>query len=725
MTKFIPLSTDTFWAELKLDKGDWKKESPAVLARMMEQLFVIRRFEEKLLALKNENILHGPAHASIGQEGGAVGCMSVLSGQDKINGTHRMHHQFLAKVLNYVTPDDYDPRRNQPTAEMKEMVATTLAEILGLQPGFCGGRGGSMHLRCVEAGAIGSNAIVGGNPPHAVGYALADKRNKTGAISVTFFGDGALQMGTSYESMNLAALYDLPVVFFLENNFYAVSTHVREQTRETRLSSRGLSLAIPAIEVDGMNPLAVRKAMQWAVERIQNDRGPVYIEAKTYRYLHQSGPLAGSAFGYRDKDEERDWQALDPVVQFPRKLVDLKIVTPQQVEEIDARAREGIDTAVAALIETEPGTNRRRIVPALWPSVATVEHGIRGDLSEMKGARYREFADFSANDLGEVKFIDCVARTMLQNMERNERIVVIGEDVHRLRGGTAGATKNIDQKFPDRLIGTPICENGFVGMALGAAMNGLRPVVEIMYPDFCLVAADQLFNQAAKVRHMFGGGFPLPLAVRSRVSAGAGYGSQHSMDASGLFALYPGWRIVAPSTPFDYIGLMNSALRCDDPVLIVEHSDLYQTTGLVPVRDLDYCIPFGSAKIVRSGNACTVLTYLSMVPVCVKAADESGIDAEVIDLRTLDPLGLDWPLIEDSIRRTNRVAIVEQTARGTGHGARIAQEIQDRCFDWLDHPVTRVTGTNAAPVVSKALERAALAGYEEVVAGLHALVVPA
>lgn len=721
MPHLEPIKSDTLWCRFSVREEDWREEDPVVLARMLEQLQLIRHFEEVVLQLKGESLLHGPAHASIGQEGGAVGCMSALTTGDKINGTHRMHHQFLAKLLNFATPAGYDPRRGAPDGHMREMVQRTLAEIMGLTPGFCGGRGGSMHLRYAEAGALGSNAIIGGNPPHAVGYAFADKRLRTGNVSVTFFGDGALMMGTSIESMNLAALYDLPVIFFLENNFYAVSTHVREQTRETRLTSRGPALGVPSIEVDGMDPLAVRKATQWAVDLIRRDRGPVFIEAVTYRHFHQQGPLPGSAFGYRDKAEERDWRERDPVEVYPRKLIELGIVSRDQVADLSARARLIVEEAAQSLTETEPGSNRRRIVPALWPDKGTVEHGVRGDLSEIKGARTREREDAAPGELKEMKFADVIAEATLRNMARDERVFVLGEDVHRLRGGTAGATKGIAERFPDRLVGTPICENGFVGMALGAAMNGLRPIVEIMYPDFCLVAADQLFNQVAKVRHMFGGGFPLPLVLRSRVSAGAGYGSQHSMDASGLFALYPGWRIVAPSNPFDYIGLMNSAIRCDDPVMVVEHNDMYQTTGLVPADDWDYCIPFGKAKIVRPGTACTVLSYLSMVKTCVDAAAETGIDAEVIDLRTLDPLGLDWETIEDSVRRTNRMVIVEQTARGTSHGARIAQEAQERLFDWLDAPITRVTGTQSSPVVSKVLEEAALAGLAEVKAGLQHL----
>ena len=709
-----PFLSDTIWARFEPTDADWETDNPAALVRMLEQLHVIRIFEEKVLQLKGEQILHGPAHSSIGQEGGAVGCMSALGARDKINGTHRMHHQFLAKVLNWAMPTDYDPRHSEPTADMRQVVTKTLAEILGLKIGFCGGRGGSMHLRFAEAGCLGSNAIVGGNPPHAVGYAFADKRLGRDSVSVTFFGDGALQMGTSLEAMNLAALYDCPVIFFLENNLYAVSTHVREQTREQRLTSRGPCFGVPAIEVDGMNPFAVRKATQWAIDYIRQNNGPVLIEAACYRHFHQQGPAPGSAFGYRDKREEQDWLKRDPLTTFPEKLVALGLLSRDQVEDMANRARNLVDAAVRTVTEQEPGTNRRRIPPALWPDPAEVEEGIRGNLSEVAAEPMREAADFTPSALQEMKFVDVISGVMLRNMMRDEGIFVLGEDVHRLRGGTAGATRGIAEKFADRLVATPICENGFIGLALGAAMNGLRPVVEVMYPDFCLVAGDQLFNQISKVRHMFGGGFSLPLVVRSRVSAGAGYGSQHSMDASGLFAMYPGWRIISPSNPFDYIGLMNTALRCNDPVLVVEHNDLYQTVGQVPVDDWDYCIPFGRARIARPGTACTVLTYLSMVNVCTNVADESSIDAEVIDLRTLDPLGLDWQTIEQSVRKTNRLLIVEQTARGTSHGARIAQEANERLFDWLDAPVMRVTGTQSAPVVSKPLELAALAGPEEV-----------
>ena len=328
MPALKPFMNETIWARFEPTEADWESEDPVVLARMLEQLQIIRVFEEKVLELKGEQILHGPAHSSIGQEGAAVGCISVLGAGDKINGTHRMHHQFLAKVLNWATPAGYDPRQAEPGMDMRSVIERTLAEIMGLKTGFCGGRGGSMHLRFAEAGCLGSNAIVGGNPPHAVGYAFADKYRGRDNVSVTFFGDGATQMGTTVESINLAALYDCPTIFFIENNYYAVSTHVREQTRETRLTSRGACFGVPALEVDGMDPFAVRKAMQWAVDYIRTNRGPVLIEAVCYRHFHQQGPIPGSAFGYRDKTEEQDWlerdpletirSSLSPAASFPR-----------------------------------------------------------------------------------------------------------------------------------------------------------------------------------------------------------------------------------------------------------------------------------------------------------------------------------------------------------------------------------------------------------------------
>jgi 2-oxoisovalerate dehydrogenase E1 component len=309
---------------------------------------------------------------------------------------------------------------------------------------------------------------------------------------------------------------------------------------------------------------------------------------------------------------------------------------------------------------------------------------------------------------------------MARRMETDERIVVMGEDVDGLKGGTNGATKKPLELFPDRVLGTPISENAFAGLGGGMALDGrFRPVVEFMYADFMWVAADQLFNQVAKARHMFGGDSSVPFVLRSKLAAGTGYGSQHSMDPAGILTTAPGLRVVAPSTPFDYVGLMNTALTCDDPVVVLEHVDLYTSTGPGPVDDLDYLLPVGKAAVRRTGEDLTVISYLTMVNHCLEALDQVDVSADLIDLRWLDRASLDWETIEASVRKTNQVLIVEQGAVGTSYGGWLADEIQRRLFDWLDAPVERVTGAEASPSISKVLERAAIARTDEVVDALR------
>jgi len=716
MPTLTDLTPRSPWVSLATTDEDWQAADPGLLGSMLTQLHLIRAFEEQVLQLAGEGLVHGPAHSSNGQEGGAVGSIIGLRGDDQVNGSHRGHHQFLAKALTYLGPDGYDPTAGiaQPT---QELLQTTLAEIMGLSPGFCAGRGGSMHLRWDQSGNLGTNAIVGGGVPMAAGSAWAHRRAGTGQVMVTYFGDGASNIGSLLETMNLAAAWSLPLCFFIENNLYAVSTHVREVSADERLSVRALGFGIPAWRVDGMDPLAVHLAMTQATEHMRAGKGPTLIEAEVYRYFHQNGPLPGSAFQYRSKDEEADWLGRDPLEQVARRMVDRGLLTRADVDGLRSRAQDALARATDAL--TEPEGNGRRIKPDLWPDEGFRDFGIRGDLSEMAGRRTEELETFKGA-VAEDKFINVVSRVMHRRMDQDARIVTMGEDIHRLRGGTNGATKGLADAFPDRVLGTPISECAFFGLAGGIAMDGrYRPVVEFMYPDFMWVAADQVFNQIPKARHMFGGKNAVPLVLRTKCAIGTGYGSQHSMEPAGIFATSPGWRIVAPSTPFDYVGLMNAALQCEDPVLVIEHVELYASSGPAPVDDLDYIIPLGRAKVRRPGTAVTVLTYLAMVEKSLQAVERTDIDAEVIDLRSLDRASIDWDTIGASIRKTNNVLIVEQGAQGTSYGGWLADEIQRRYLDWLDQPIERVVGGEASPSVSKVLERAAAAGVPEVEDGLR------
>ena len=726
------------WIALRSTEEDWKAADPELLTAMLAELHLIRAFEETVLDLAGAGLVHGPAHSSIGQEGGAVGSIIGLRSTDAVNGSHRGHHQFLAKALTHVTGGRF-ALDALVTPAVQGVLQRTLAEILGLAQGYCRGRGGSMHLQWLEAGALGTNAIVGGGVPGAAGSAWAQQHSGTSDVSFTYFGDGAVNIGSVLETMNLASAWDLPLGFFIENNLYAVATRIDEVTREARLSARGLGFATPAWRVDGMDPLAVHLATTEALELLRTGRGPVVIEAEVYRYFHQNGPFPGSAFGYRAKAEEQSWRERDPIARLERELRALGHVgepeaaavreqAVQAMREARGSARRGRPrdrgpaahhpVALARSVVRRHRDPRRRERARRSPSLGP--RCIRRDVAPIGSVASAGTGAAAPAATEEARFVDAIAAVLDRRMAQDPRIVVLGEDIHRLAGGTNGATKGLADAYPGRVLGTPISENAFAGLAGGLALDGrFRPIVEFMYADFTWVAADQVFNQIGKARHMFGGDNAIPLVLRTKVAMGSGYGSQHLMDPAGIFSTSPGWRIVAPSTAADYIGLMNAALALDDPVLVIEHVDLYARRDPIPVGDLDYVLPPGRAAIRREGTEATVISYLSMVGHCLEAIEQSGVDAELVDLRWLDFASLDWDTIGASIRKTNNVLIVEQGARGTSYGGRLADELQRRFFDWLDQPIERVTGGEASPSISKVLERAAIARTEEVVAGLE------
>jgi 2-oxoisovalerate dehydrogenase E1 component len=322
----------------------------------------------------------------VGQEGGAVGSILPLRSDDFVNGSHRGHHQFLAKAFGHVvqTRSGVLP---EITEEVHTVLRRTLAEICGLAEGFCKGRGGSMHLQWSEAGAMGTNAIVGGGVPQAAGFAWNMLHSGTDAVSVTYFGDGAVNIGSVLETFNLAAAWKLPICFFIENNQYAVSTPVSRSTAETRLSARGLGFNIPSWRVDGMDALAVNIAMTEAVEHMRAGNGPTIVEADLYRFFHQNGPYPGSAFGYRDKAEERAWRDRDPLVQLRDQAIARNLVTLEQVDAAAAEIAAVMHEIGDSFFEPVAGgkSGERRIIDSLWPDASFVDVGVRGDLSELEG----------------------------------------------------------------------------------------------------------------------------------------------------------------------------------------------------------------------------------------------------------------------------------------------------------------------------------------------------
>jgi len=721
---------------LEVDENDLRGIDRAELERMTFLLYLVRDFETAVLDLKDADLIHGPAHTSVGQEAVAVGMAAALRKADMVGSTHRAHGHFVSKAVMYYAPDGYLPLQHGVTAPVQDAVNRTLAEIMGLYEGWCRGRGGSMHLYDGTSGNLGSNAIVGGGIPLATGAAWAEKLRKRDTVVVSVFGDGAINQGCLHEVANIAALWDVPIIYLVENNFYAVGTGTAESSCVQDLALRSLGYGIDSVIVDGMDPLAMYIAIRDAAEAMRRDPHPFFIEAKTYRHYHHAGRIPGSAFGYRTKEEEAEWQQRDPVEVFPRRVVEAGLLAEADVQRMREMARASIDTALAFCTEERDGSagDTARVIPAAkWPPLESLTRDVRCEKDLFQGVRFVEREDVA--NTRPMTYVEAIAGVTLRSMERDERVLVLGEEVANLRGGAYQATRGIKEAFPERLINTPISETGFIGMAGGAASVGMRPVVEVMFPDFALMASDQLFNQIGKLRHMYGGNISFPLIMRTRVAIGFGYGGQHSMDPGSFFAQFSGWRVMAPSNAFDYIGMYNTAMRFEDPVLMLEHGMLYGAPGQVPAEGLggahpmDYYVPYGKARVVREGSDVTVLTYLTGVAKCLQAAEAlagEGISAEVIDLRTLDYIGMDYEAIGRSLQKTGSLLIVEEGPRSLTLGARVADEVQERFFDYLDCPVGHVTAPDVPSMVSRVLEQAFIPSVEQItqqmaVAGRHAL----
>ncbi|MFH0761048.1 MAG: thiamine pyrophosphate-dependent enzyme [Bacteroidota bacterium] len=698
------------WESEKIDIESMDKQT---LARILFDVCVINEFETAVLKLKNDDCVWGPVHTSIGQEAIAAATVAALEISDKFFGTHRSHHQFLSKVLQYAVPGSWNPVFDGLPEEAETVIRRTLAEIMGLADGYCGGRGGSMHLRNKQAGFFGSNAIVAGGIPLATGTAFAEKYNHTGNVVVCFFGDGAINQGAFHEACNLAGIWKLPIIFFLENNEYAVATKIDNSCAVSELSVRAASYGMDAHVVDGNDPIAIYRLMTTITEDIRKNNRPCLVEAKCYRRYHHAGDQPGSAFKYRTKEEESIWLKNEVVTNLPENLVQHSIFTRQETDHVREIALLAVSNAVDYYTE---GTGMRKVREGFFPVPGSASVGVRSDGSEFNKITFNEIEDFST--FTEIKYSDAIAAVTGRWLEKDKDTFVLGEEVANFGGGAYGATKGLPDKYPDRVLNTPISEAGFTGLGLGAAMSGMRPVIEIMFPDFALVAADQIFNQIAKARHMYGNTTDIPLVLRTRIAAGCGYGGQHSMDPVGLYALFSGWRIIAPSNAFDYIGLFNTAMHSNDPVVIIEHHQLYPLKFPVPENNLDYFVPFGKARILSPGDDITVITYGVMAYRCGKLIsrfNEKGISAEIIDLRTVDLPGLDFETIGQSLKKTGVAVVVEEAPTNHSIGAKIAAELTERYFDYLDSPVMRLTSLDVPNSVSRILEKAAILDDETII----------
>ena len=665
---------------------------------LLRQMWEIRLFEERVYDLLGKNQIKGASHLYAGEEAVAVGAISVLRDDDWITSAHRGHGHCHARGASMAKTE---PERLEHYNKM-------MAELCGRATGYCLGRGGSMHIADVQKGNLGATGIVGGNIPVATGAGLAQQLMKKDSVVLCFFGDGASNTGNFHESLNMAALWKLPVVYIIENNLYGMSVPLEKATAKLELADRGCAYGIPGEVVDGMDVMAVRYAVDKAVARARRGQGPSLVECKTYRwYGHsRSDPRA-----YRTKEEEAAWRGRDPIPAYAARLVKGKLATQAEVDAVETAARQAIDVATDFAFASP------------LPPVEELEHHVYAPFhwtarDVEREAELRDRVRAAGPGTRKIRYWQAIQEALREEMIRDPKVFLLGEDIG-IYGGAYGATRGLIEEFgEERVRDTPISEATIGGAAVGAAMAGLRPVAEIMYVDFTPLAMDQIANQGAKNRYMFGGKTTVPMVIRTEGGAGRNIAAHHSQSLEALWTHFPGIYVVMPATPYDAKGLLKAAIRDDNPVMFIEHKMLYGLEGLVPEED--YIIPYGVADVKREGKDVTLITYSRMVHRALEAAEklaDEGISVEVIDLRTLKPLDMDT--VAASVRKTGRVVGLTEGYKTGSFISELAMRIQEELFDWLDAPIVRVCAADVPVPMSDPLEDAAIPNVARVMAGVR------
>jgi pyruvate/2-oxoglutarate/acetoin dehydrogenase E1 component/TPP-dependent pyruvate/acetoin dehydrogenase alpha subunit len=626
-----------------------------------------------------------------------VGAIAALRDDDLITSTHRGHGHCHARG---------DSLAVGPEAK-QEHLNKMMAELCGRATGYCRGRGGSMHIADVEKGNLGATGIVGGNIPVATGAALSMQMQGLDRCVVCFFGDGASNTGNFHEALNMASAWKLPVVYVVENNLYGMSVPFSHISALSDIADRAQAYNMPGVVVDGMDPIAVHEAVSAALERARRGDGPTLIECKTYRwYGHsRSDPRA-----YRSKEEEQGWRNVDPLKTFPARLIEMGIATQEEVAAIEALAEQKVQAATEfALASPMPDASE------VEEDVYMLNPPTPAQIEAEKRLRERVRTD---PNMKKQTYAIAIRDALREEMLRDPSVFVMGEDVG-LYGGAYGATRDLWKEFGDaRVKDTPISEALIGGAAVGAAMTGMRPVSEIMYVDFTPLAMDQIANQGAKNRYMFGGKTSVPMVIRSEGGAGRSIAAHHSQSLEALWVHFPGIYVVMPATPYDAKGLLKAAIRDNNPVMYIEHKMLYGTQG--PVPEEDYVIPLGVADVKREGTDVTIVTYSRMVLRALEAAEKlaaEGISAEVVDLRTLKPLDMDT--VVASVRKTGRVVGVSEGYKTGGFMSELFTCINESAFDYLDAPMVRVTAADVPVPMAETLEDAAIPNVDSIIAGVR------
>jgi 2-oxoisovalerate dehydrogenase E1 component len=661
-----------------------KELDRAGMLQLFRGMTLIRRSELLTQLMYRNRELPGFAHLYIGEEAVATGVSAHLRRDDWITSTHRGHGHAIAKGV--------PPK-------------LLLAELAAKVTGCNGGRGGTMHVYYPPMGLLGTNGLVGGGIPAAVGLAISAKTRGTDQVAVSYFGDGATSHGAFHESLNFAGIQNAPVVFVCENNLYATATPLSMATRNTNVASKAASYGFPGVRVDGNDVIAVWHAAKEAIRRARAGEGPTLIEAVTYRQVgHQEGdPVVGWA---RTQEEWDAWFARDPLPNYRKFLLEESHVKESELkaieDEVDKVLAEAADFARSSPLPDPASATQHIWAEPINPALNYIEP--KENSAETKV----------------MSWMDAVRDGIAEEMRRDPHIIYFGEGTGD-RGGSYGHTKNLYKEFGGgRMIDTPICELGFTGASIGASASGCRAVADLMLADFLWEAGGQIVLQASKLRYMSNGQVSVPMVVRAGVGSVKNAGPHHSGSYYSCWAHCPGLIVVVPSTPADAKGLFKTALRASDPVIFLEQKSLLSTKG--PVPSGEYYLPFGKANVVREGTDLTIVSCGLWLHRSVEAAEKmaaNGVSAEVIDLRTIVPLDVETILA--SVKKTGRLLVVDEDYAMCGVGAEISAIVVEEAFDELDAPIGRLHTDPVSHPFAPLLEDAVTASADKIVAAARAV----
>jgi len=631
------------------------------LLELHRAILLPRLIEEKMLNLLRQGRL-SKWFSGIGQEAIAVGVAAALRPDDVILPMHRNLGVFTSRGVDL-------PR--------------LLRQLLGKDGGFTKGRDRTFHFGLLDTHIVGMISHLGAMLPVADGLALAAQLRGQDRVAATFTGDGSTSEGDFHEAVNLAAVWKLPVLFVVENNQYGLSTPTSEQYACKDIADKAQGYGIPGRVVDGNDLLAVMDAVSDAARLARSGGGPTLLEFKTFR---MRGHEEASGTAYVPKHLFEEWAKKDPVARYENFLIETGVLTVEAKDKLRKDLKKRIDDlSDEALAAPEPdSTPEQELADVYAPSLLKPQ-------PPAPGAPARE-----------TRLVDAVQDGLREALRKNSRIILMGQDIAEY-GGVFKVTEGFVEEFGKaRIRNTPIIESGAVGCAMGLALDGFVPMIEMQFGDFITCGFNQIVNNLAKTHWRWGA--RLPVVVRVPVGGGMGAGPFHSQNMEAWFTHVAGLKVIAPATPADAKGLLLAAFEDGNPILYLEHKGLYRSAK-GPVPEGYYTLPIGKARIAREGSDATVVTYGVGVPWAEAAAaalEGEGFSVEVIDLRTLAPW--DVETVAASVRKTSKVLVLHEAPVSGGFGAEVAATIANLCFADLDAPVERLGALDTPVPFAKAIE---------------------